>query len=68
MKVIECVFEQSIRETVKIDTIEEWLMSAAIPMYQGISAVCRTAYGSAECYAVKVSGHQVPVARRTYGL
>jgi len=70
MKVTESVFEQRIRETVKNDTREEWLISAAIAMYQGISAVYRTAYGCADVLHNPYSSHnhnhsrqQVPVAR-----
>ena len=38
--------------------VEEWLISAVMPMYTGAKTVARTVYRNSECSEVKVGMHQ----------
>jgi len=38
--------------------VEEWLVSAVMPMYTGAKTVVRTAYGNINCFEVKIGMHQ----------
>ena len=38
--------------------VEEWLVSAVMPMYTGVKTVVRTVYGNSSRFEVKVGMHQ----------